>query len=117
MAIEVNGKMIEIDEEGFLVDRDDWSEDVSEAIANRDGIELKDEHMGLIDYFRDYYEEHQVHPTMHVLVQRIGGKIGKKFHEHKEYEKFLYMLFPSDPVSELCKLAGLPKPLPSEHDG
>ncbi len=117
MAIEVGGKLIEVDEEGFLVDRADWSEEVSEAIANRDGIELKDEHVGLIDYFRDYYEEHEVHPTMHVLVQRLGKMIGDRFHEHKQYEKFLYMLFPRDPVSELCKLAGLPKPLPSEHDG
>lgn len=40
---------------GYLINLDDWSEEVSEAIASQDGIALKDEHMGLIDYCRDYY--------------------------------------------------------------
>ena len=117
MAIEVEGKIIETDEEGFLVNLDDWSEAVSETMAKQEGIELKDEHMGLIDYFRDYYAENKTHPTMHVLVQTLGGNIGKRFHEHKAYSQFLYQLFPTDPVSKVCKLAGLPKPLPAEHDG
>jgi len=117
MAIEVRGKIIETDEEGFLINLDDWSEAVSEAIANQEGIELKDEHIGLIDYFRGYYAQHQVHPTMHVIVQTLGRNIGKSFHDHKAYSQWLYKLFSNDPVSELCKLAGLPKPLPSEHDG
>jgi TusE/DsrC/DsvC family sulfur relay protein len=117
MAIEVQGRIIETDEEGYLLNLDDWSEEVSEAIANHEGVELKDEHMGLIDYCRDYYDEHQVHPTMHVIVQTLGRNIGKRFHDHKTYSEWLYKLFPTDPISTLCKLAGLPKPLPSEHDG
>lgn len=117
MAIDVRGKIIETDEEGYLISRDDWSEEVCDAIASQAGIELKDEHIGLIDYFRDYYDEHQVHPTMHVIVQTLGRNIGKRFHDHKAYSQWLYKLFPNDPVSELCKLAGLPKPLPTEHDG
>ncbi len=117
MSIEVNGKIIDTDEEGFLVNLDDWSEDVAEAMAVQEGWELKDDHIGLIDYFREYFDEHQVHPTMHVLVKTLGKHIGNSFHEHKSYQSFLYTLFPQDPISELCKLSGLPKPLPSEHDG
>ncbi len=117
MAIEVNGKFIGTDEEGFLVNRDDWSNDVAEEMAHQEGWDLKDDHLGLIDYFREYFEEHQVHPTMHILVQTLGKNIGERFHEHKSYQSFLYKLFPTDPISELCKLSGLPKPLPSEHDG
>ena len=34
------------------------------------------------------------------------------FHDKKVYEKFIYKLFLTDPVHELGKLAGLPKPPP-----
>lgn len=54
---------------------------------------------------------------MHVIVQTLGTNIGKRFHDHKAYSLWYYKLFSNDPVSELCKLAGLPKPLPSEQDG
>jgi sulfur relay (sulfurtransferase) DsrC/TusE family protein len=38
MSIEVNGKTIQTDEEGFLVNLADWSENV--ASANADGIDM-----------------------------------------------------------------------------
>jgi len=33
-----------------------------------------------------------------------------KFHDKKKYESHIYALFPSDPIREICKLAGLPMP-------
>ena len=33
-----------------------------------------------------------------------------KFYDKKKYEKHIYSLFPSDPIREICKLAGLPMP-------
>lgn len=115
MALEVNGKIIETDEEGFLVNLDDWSEEIPAAIAAVDGFELKDDHEGLIDFFREYYEEHQTHPTMHQICKKIGGCIGDTHKDHKALGKHIYKIFNCvncDPVAELCKLAGLPKPLP-----
>jgi sulfur relay (sulfurtransferase) DsrC/TusE family protein len=35
MAIEVNGKSYETDEEGYLVNLAEWNEDVAAAIAGR----------------------------------------------------------------------------------
>ena len=117
MALEVNGKIIETDEEGFLVDREDWSEEVAEAIAKAENFDMIEDHWGYIDYFRDYYEENQVHPTMNTLLRNMGNRIGNRFQDHKPLIKYLYSIFPNDPIMELCKLAGLPKPLASEHDG
>jgi sulfur relay (sulfurtransferase) DsrC/TusE family protein len=51
---------------------------------------------------------------MHVLVRSLGRQHGAHFHDEKTYTKFLYRLFPSDPVRTLCKLAGLPKPPPDD---
>jgi len=113
--ITVQGKVIETDDEGYLLNRDDWSELVAEEMAftqaQQDHVKLTETHWGLIHYFRDYYLEYKVHPTMHKLVMTLGKQHGEHFHDEKAYEKFLYDIFPHGPVQELCKLAGLPKPL------
>ena len=57
MNIEINGKTIETDEQGYLRNLDDWSEEFAAKMAEIDGIELFDEHWGLILYFRDFYQE------------------------------------------------------------
>ena len=115
MSIQVDGKIIETDEEGYLVNADDWSEAVAEAMAARqsqqDHVELSETQLGLVQYFREYFAETQVHPTMHKLVMTLGRHHGQHFQDRKEYEKFLYGMFPKGPVAELCKLAGLPKPV------
>lgn len=114
MNIKLDNHIIETDEEGFLINPNDWNEIVAEQMAYeqslRDNIKLTDTHRGLIYYFRDYFKENKTHPTMHKLVMTLGKYHGNKFHDHKEYEEFLYQLFPHGPVPELCKLAGLPKP-------
>jgi len=40
----------------------------------------------------------------------LGRREGGRFRDRKGYEKHIYRLFPSDPVREICKLAGLPMP-------
>ncbi len=110
MSIEVNGKVIETDEEGYLLNPEEWDEDVARAIAEKEGIELTEIHWGLIRYFRDYYEEHKgKHPSMAILLRTLGKVHGDHYEDEKAYEKFLYSLFPTNPVAEISKLAGIPK--------
>ncbi len=117
MPIELHGQVIETDEEGYLVNPSDWAQDVAEALARSEDVVMSETHWGLVDYFRQYWDENKIHPTMHLVVKDLGQSLGKSFHEEKAYVKFLYELFPSDPIRQLCKIAGLPKPLPTEHDG
>jgi TusE/DsrC/DsvC family sulfur relay protein len=117
MAIEVRGETIETDEAGYIADREAWNEDVAIALAEDEEVDMTETHWGLVDYVREYYAENQTHPTMHILVKSLGKQLGKTFREEKAYVNFLYQLFPRDPVSQLCRIAGLPKPLPTEHDG
>ena len=112
MIIEINGKTIETNEQGYLLDVDDWSEELATELARRDGMELFVDHWELIMYFRDYYSENQTNPTMHTIVRTLGKMKGELFHNQKAYEKHIYSLFPVDPVHEICKLAGLPMPPP-----
>ena len=52
MSIQVADKIIETDEEGYLVNADDWSEAVAEAMAARqsqqDHVELSETQLGLV---------------------------------------------------------------------
>jgi tRNA 2-thiouridine synthesizing protein E len=114
MSLQVNGKLIETDEEGYLLNRDDWNEAVCEALIQQHVAAghkpLNETEKGLIDYFRAYYEEHQVHPSMHKLVQALGRDEGARFHDQEACKTHLYQVFPHGPVRMLCKLAGCPKP-------
>lgn len=105
-TIEVAGKTIEVDEEGYLVNREDWSKEVAEAMAKEDDCELTDNHWEVINFLRDYYDEYQIAPAVRVLTKAIGKKLGAD----KGNSKYLYELFPYGPAKQACKYAGLPKP-------
>jgi len=113
MNITVKEEVIETDEEGFLLNPDDWSEDV--------GLELVKQHEAaghmkvtetgwmLVKYFRDFYEDHMRHPTMIDLVREHEKLEGKSFKEEIDYKQNLYKLFPHGPIAMIAKLAGLPQ--------
>ena len=106
MTIEVNGKSLETDEEGYLANLSDWEKDVADEMAKADGIDLSDDHWEIINFLREYYEEDQIAPAVRVLTKAVGKKLGKD----KGNSKYLYELFPYGPGKQACKFAGLPKP-------
>ncbi len=105
-TIEVGGKSIEVDEEGYLMDRGDWNEEIATAMAKEDDCDLSQNHWEVINFLREYYEEYQIAPAVRVLTKAIGKKLGKD----KGNSKYLYELFPYGPAKQACKYAGLPKP-------
>lgn len=113
MNAEVRRQQIRVDREGFLLDPQDWTEGFATTAASQDGLNLTETHWALIRYFRDYYRTHEEHPDMNTLVQTLGSAHRERFQDQKEYREYLYSLFPvrPGPIVELCKLAGLPKPL------
>ena len=38
-SIEVNGKSIELDEDGFIIDLSQWDEDVARYLAKEEGLD------------------------------------------------------------------------------
>lgn len=106
MAIEVNGKSVETDEEGYLVNLGEWNEDVAKTLAKQDDLELSESHWEVINFLREYYNEYQIAPAVRVLTKAIGKKLGPD----KGNSKYLYELFPYGPAKQACRFAGLPKP-------
>ena len=106
MAIEVNGKSFEVDEEGYLANLTEWEPGIADIMAKEDDCELTESHWEVINFLREYYEEYQIAPAVRVLTKAIGKKLGKE----KGNSKYLYELFPYGPGKQACKYAGLPKP-------
>jgi tRNA 2-thiouridine synthesizing protein E len=106
MSIEVGGKTLETDEESYLVNLSDWSEDVADVIAKAENVEMSENHWEVVNFLRDYYNEFQIAPAVRVLTKAIGKKLGPD----KGNSKYLYELFPYGPAKQACKIAGLPKP-------
>jgi len=106
MAIEINGKTLETDEEGYLADLNQWEPGVADIMAKLDDTALTDAHWEVINFLREYYEEYQIAPAVRVLTKAIGKKLGPD----KGNSKYLYELFPYGPAKQACKIAGLPKP-------
>lgn len=107
MAIEINGVAVELDENGYLVKLEDWSEDVAKMLAEGEEIEMTEQHWDIVKFLRNYYNEYQIAPAVKVLTKAIATE---KNMDKKDASEFLYGLFPKGPALQACKIAGLPKP-------
>ncbi len=107
MTLELNGTVYDTDENGYLTDLSDWSEEVADQIAVLEEIDMSEKHWEIVNFLRDYYEEYQIAPAVKILIKEIAKKNDIK---KKEASAFLYELFPHGPALQACKIAGLPKP-------
>ena len=97
---ELVGTQIEVDGEGFMVDRNQWTREIAAQIAAHEGIdELTGRHWAVIEFMRKDYEENGTAPTIRRL-KKLGVVPTKE----------LYALFPGGPAKKASKIAGLPKP-------
>ena len=106
MALEVGGKTLATDEEGYLENLDDWSQEVAETMATAEDVTLSPEHWEILNFLREYYHEYQIAPAVRVLTKAVGKRLGAD----KGNSRYLYSLVPYGPGKQACKYAGLPKP-------
>ncbi|MBV1863775.1 MAG: TusE/DsrC/DsvC family sulfur relay protein [Rhodobacteraceae bacterium] len=106
MEYEVNGTTIEADEEGYITNLGEWTNDLAGVIATAEEIDMTEEHWAVVNFLREYYEEYQIAPAVRVLIKSIKKSLGKEVGNNK----YMYELFPYGPAKQACKIAGLPKP-------
>lgn len=104
--MDFNGKTIAVDGEGYLKDRNDWSESLAQKIAANEGIALSEAHWEVIRFVREFYLEYNTSPAIRMLVKAMA----KKYGEEKGNSRYLFRLFPEGPAKQATKIAGLPKP-------
>lgn len=105
--IEFEGRTIETDAQGYLIDSNDWSEPLAFVLAQQEGIELTENHWEVIRFVRGFYREFNTSPAIRMLVKAMTQKYG----EEKGNSRYLYRLFVKGPAKQATKIAGLPKPV------
>ncbi|MBP7572418.1 MAG: hydrogenobyrinic acid a,c-diamide synthase (glutamine-hydrolyzing) [Rhodoferax sp.] len=104
--VQVNGRPVATDVEGYLKNLEDWSEDFARAQARSEQLELTEEHWQVIHFLRSYFEEHRVQAQVRVMISHFAKAWGRE-HGNNHY---LHELFPiGGPQKQGNRLAGLLK--------
>jgi len=105
MTIEFEGKSIEATDNGYLVNIDDWSEDLAKQMASNDSLELGERHWDIIHYLREEFINNAGNqPNTRTMIKEMSSKWDEKIKS-----KDLYDLFPGDPSKQGGRIAGLPE--------
>lgn len=97
---EIAGTTVEFDEEGFMVNHEDWNKDIAVVLAGEIGInDLTPRHWDVIDFCRSDYQANGEVPTLRRITQAAGVPT-----------KELYQLFPKGPAKKVAFVSGLSKP-------
>ena len=103
-AIQVDGRSIDLNNHGYLVNFEEWDKEVAETMARRDHLTLTRCHWIAINFMRDFYREYEVPPSHHALLKAVGKQIYDNGCSKKDLDKF----FPLGGCKHACRLAGLP---------
>lgn len=93
------GNSIRFNEEGYMLDLNEWNKEIAMEIAKEEGIEMTDKHWEVI-----YYLQSEFRNNVPLTIRKVG-KSGVV--DIKE----LYALFPNGPLKISSKIAGIPKPV------
>ena len=108
MAITVNGREIETNENGYLANSEDWSEAVAKALAEVQGLTLSERHWDVINYLRsEYFDNSGNQPNNRVMAKAMA----EKWPGAKVNASTLFELFPGTPSKQAGLIAGLPESL------
>jgi len=102
--LNVAGRDIETDVEGYIKNLDEWSEAFAIARAKEEDLVLTEEHWQVIRFLRDYFQEHGVQAQVRVMIPHFREVWG----ETKGNNHYLHELFPiGGPQKQGNRLAGL----------
>jgi len=98
-VIEIAGKQINVNEEGFLTKYDEWDEEIAKVLAAQIEVEMTEAHWNIIKFLRADFKTQGETATAR-RVQSVGGVPVKE----------QFVLFPKKPAKKMAYIAGLPKP-------
>lgn len=98
---------VEVDEAGYLVDPDQWSEGFAKWVAEQEGIALTELHWQVFTFMRAYHEEHGIAADARFVLAFLEKECGCNKSGAK---KLLFELFPYGYVKQACKMAGMRQP-------
>jgi len=106
MQLNIDGRTITLDKDGYLINLNEWDEEIANAIAAQENISLTSAHWEIINLLQEFYREFELSPAMRALVKYTEKKLGPE----KGKSIYLLQLFPPSPAKIASKIAGLPRP-------
>lgn len=103
---EFEGKPIKVYASGNLSNLEDWSEELAAVLAQKEGIQLTDEHWKVINFLRKFYFQFGVTPMVKVLIKHMSEELGAD----AANQSHMYALLPGGPAKQGSRIAGLPFP-------
>ena len=94
-----NGTVVQVNDQGYMTDLNEWNRMVGGEIAAEEEIEMTDEHWDVIDYIQSQYKNEV---ALSIRGIKKSGVINIKD---------FYRLFPGGPLKKSSKIAGIPKPV------
>lgn len=98
---------LERDEEGYLFDPEDWTDEVALELASEESLSLQPEHWTLLRFIRDYHAKHGITPDIRHAVSFLVELTGC---DKKQAKARIFELFPYGYVRQSCKIAGMKRP-------
>ena len=89
------------DGDGFLINTNDWSEEVMHQMATEDNFEINEEIKTYIAKAREMFNATGTVPAVRIFAKEFG--MDRKASK-------LYDVFKSGPMKKIAKYGGLPKP-------
>lgn len=106
MELNIDGRTIALDKDGYLVNLNDWDKEAAKALAAQENILITPAHWEIINLLQEFYREFELSPAMRALVKYTEKKLGPE----KGKSIYLLQLFPPSPAKIASKIAGLPRP-------
>jgi dissimilatory sulfite reductase related protein len=102
------GKTIDVNDEGFMTNPNDWTKDIADEIAREEGIpSLTEAHWKIIEFCRQSAVESGKSPTLRAIT--TGANVTTKGLANVT-TKDLFALFPKGPAKKVARISGLGKP-------
>ena len=98
---------IDMDDEGYLVDPEEWTTDIAASLAATENIELDEQHWPILNCMRDFYDVNRVAPDVRHVVKFLTAEQG---FTKKDAKKHIFTLFPYGYVKQACKISGMKRP-------
>jgi tRNA 2-thiouridine synthesizing protein E len=105
--LNLDDRTIDTDDEGFLLDPEDWDPEIARAIAREEGLHMGKVHWEVIDFVREYFEARGRVPEARKVLKHLSERLGRQ----RATRKYLYELFPYGYGQQACKIAGMRKPM------
>lgn len=105
--LDFNGTLIATDDEGFLLDQTQWSQELMHFMALKDGLTLTENHIAVIEIVRNYHQKYATTPAMRALIALLR----QEGYAALASSLALARLFPQGAAKSAARYAGLTKPV------